>query len=70
MYQRAAKTKPASMTSMDGMAQVAFFRIAKEELTKAGYEDPAFYFEQVEDWLRSGKSLPSTEREVGKVLGL
>mgnify|MGYP003110542366 CR=1 FL=1 len=70
MYQRAAKTKPASMTSMDGMAQVAFFRVAKEELTKAGYEDPAFYFEQVEDWLRSGKSLPSTAREVGKVLGL
>jgi hypothetical protein len=58
------------MTSMDGMAQVAFFRIAKEELTKAGYEDPAFYFEQVEDWLRSGKGLPSTAREVGKVLGL
>ena len=52
------------------MAQVAFFRIAKEELTKAGYEDPAFYFEQVEDWLRSGKGLPSTAREVGKVLGL
>ena len=70
MYQRAAKTKPASMTSMDGMAQVAFFRIAKEELTKAGYEDPAFYFEQVEDWLRSGKGLPSSAREVGKVLGL
>ena len=70
MYQRAAKTKPASMTSMDGMAQVAFFRVAKEELTKAGYEDPAFYFEQVEDWLRSGKSLPSTAREVGKVLGV
>ena len=70
MYQRAAKTKPASMTSMDGMAQVAFFRIAKEELTKAGYEDPAFYFEQVEDWLRSGKGLPSSAHEVGKVLGL
>lgn len=70
MYQRAAKTKPASMTSMDGMTQVSFFRIAKEELTKAGYEDPAFYFEQVEDWLRSGKSLPTTEKEVGRVLGL
>lgn len=70
MYQRAAKSKPASMTSMDGMAQVSFFRIAKEELIKAGYEDPAFYFEQVEEWLRSGKSLPTTERDVGKVLGL
>ena len=58
------------MTSMDGMSQVAFFRIAKEELTKAGQEDPAFYLEQVEEWLRSGKNLPTTERDVGKVLGL
>ena len=70
MYQRAAKTKPASMGSMDGMAQVSFFRIAKEELQNAGCDDEAFYFEQVEDWLRSRKSLPTTEKEVGKVLGL
>ena len=27
-------------------------------------------FEQMEDWLRSGKKLPTTEREVGKALGL
>jgi len=70
MFQRSAKSKPATMTSMDGMAQVSFFRIAKEELIKAGYEDPAFYFEQIEEWLRSGKKLPTSEREVGKALGL
>ena len=69
MYQRAAKKKPA-MVSIDGMSTVTFFRIAKEELQNAGYDDEAFYFEQVEDWLRSGKSLPTTEKEVGKVLGL
>jgi|TARA_R100000951_G_scaffold60006_1_gene50422 hypothetical protein len=70
MFQRAAKSKPASMTSMDGMAQVSFFRTAKEELIKAGYDDPAYYFEMIEEWLRSGKNLPTTEREVGKALGL
>lgn len=71
MYQRAAKSKPASMSpGMDGMAQVSFFRVAKEELNNAGHDDAAFYFEQIEDWLRSGKSLPTSEREVGKVLGL
>lgn len=70
MYQRAAKKKPASMTSMDGMTQVTFFRIAKEELESVGYNDSAFYFEQVEEWLRSGKSLPTTNKEVSKVLGL
>lgn len=70
MYQRAAKKKPASMASMDGMAQVTFFRIAKEELESVGYNDSAFYFEQVEEWLRSGKSLPTTDKEVSKVLGL
>jgi hypothetical protein len=70
MFQRAAKSKPASMNSVDGMAQVSFFRVAKEELEGAGYTDAAFYFEQVEEWLRSGKSLPTTGKEVSKVLGL
>jgi hypothetical protein len=70
MFQRAAKSKPASMNSMDGMAQVSFFRAAKEELEGVGYTDAAFYFEQVEEWLRSGKSLPTTGKEVSKVLGL
>jgi len=70
MFQRSAKKKPASMTSMDGMSTVTFFRLAKEELESVGYNDSAFYFEQVEEWLRSGKSLPTTEKEVSKVLGL
>jgi len=67
MFQRSAKKKPASM---DGMSTVTFFRLAKEELESVGYNDSAFYFEQVEEWLRSGKSLPTTEKEVSKVLGL
>jgi hypothetical protein len=37
----------------------AFFRDAKEALEKQGHDDAAFYFEQCEDWIRSGKSLSS-----------
>lgn len=70
MFQRAGKKKPASMASLDGMTTVTFFKLAKENLERAGYEDEAFYFEQVEEWLRSGKSLPTTDKEVSKVLGL
>lgn len=70
MFQRAGKKKPASMSSFDGMSTVTFFRLAKENLERAGYEDEAFYFEQVETWLRDGKGLPTTDKEVVKVLGL
>lgn len=70
MYQRAAKKRPASMSSFDGMSTVTFFKLAKENLQRVGYEDEAFYFEQVETWLRDGKSLPTTDKEVSKVLGL
>jgi len=69
MYQRRAKSKPA-VVSIDGMATVTFFKIAKQSLYNNGNEDAGFYFEQVEDWLRSGKGLPTTEKEVEKVLGL
>ena len=70
MYQRAAKKQPASASSLDGMSTVTFFKLAKENLQRVGYEDEAFYFEQVETWLRDGKSLPTTDKEVSKVLGL
>ena len=29
-----------------------------------------YYFEQVEEHLRSGKGLPSSESEIGRVLGV
>lgn len=70
MYQRAAKKQPASTSSLDGMSTVTFFKLAKENLQRVGYEDEAFYFEQVETWLRDGKGLPTTDKEVSKVLGL
>ena len=39
-------------------------------LEEYGHEDAAFYFEQVEEHLRSGKGLPVSEKEVGHVLGV
>ena len=75
MWQRANRElKEINMTmDSDGINLRKMTRLMQEcaeELEKAGYEDPAYYFEQIEDLLRSGKKLPITEREVGKALGL
>ena len=52
------------------MQTVTFFKNAKKVLEEYGHEDAAFYFEQVEDHLRSGKALPTDEKSVGSVLGV
>jgi len=64
--QRPGKFKPATLRE-ESMGIVRFFAAAKEALAKHGEEDASFYFEQVEDWLRSGHSLEDDPR---KVLGL
>jgi hypothetical protein len=68
--QRAGKWKPAAMTDnrSNGMQLVTFFKEAKEDLKRHGQDDAAFYFEQVEDWLREGKSL--TDKRASYILGL
>ena len=68
--QRRGKWKPASMSQGDNMRTVTFFKYAKKMLEQYGHEDAAFYFEQVEEHLRGGKGLPSSEKEIGKVLGV
>jgi len=68
--QRPGRTHRATAGDNRGMGTMAFFKQAAIALNEAGYEDPAFYFEQVVDHLRSGGSLPTTQREVEKVLGL
>ena len=52
------------------MGMLMFFKNAYQSLNEAGYEDEAFYFEQVVDHLRNGGSLPQDKRGVEKVLGL
>ena len=68
--QRPGKMKPAAMSDnrSNGMQVVTFFKEAKEALERSGNGDAAFYFEQVEDWLREGKTL--TDKRVEHILGL
>lgn len=69
--QRSGKTHRAALS--DGMQDMKirnFFRDAKELLEEAGEEDAAFYFEQVVEHINSGKSLPSTRKEVSRILGV
>jgi hypothetical protein len=68
--QRAGKWKAASMQGGDDMTMVNFFKYTKELLEERGEGDAAFYFEQVEDHLRTGKGLSSDKNTIAKILGL
>ena len=45
----------------------SFFKLKLEDADK---EDEAFNMEQMVDWLRSGKPLPTSEEQVIKALGI
>ena len=45
-------------------------KLAASVLKDAGYEDPAFYFEQLTDHMSSGKPLPLTEQDMIRALGV
>ena len=68
--QRAGRTYRAAANDNSGMGVDLFFKNAAQALNEAGYEDPAFYFEQIVDHLRDGGGLPKDKRETEKVLGL
>jgi hypothetical protein len=68
--QRAGKFKPATLREGGGMQQVNFFKYAKEVLESEGHDDAAFYFEQMETWLRDGKGLPQDARSIANELGV
>ena len=67
--QRPGKMKPASM-SHDNFRTITFFKEGKRLLEEYGHEDAAYYFEQVVEHLQSGKPLPTSDREAGRVLGV
>ena len=52
------------------MGTLKFFKIAQKVLEKENKTDEAFNFEQMVDWLQSGKRLPLTEEDVIKALGI
>ena len=47
-----------------------FFKTASKVLKDAGKEDEAFYFEQMEDYIKSGKPLPTSEESITRALGV
>ena len=47
-----------------------FFKTAAKLLNESGKEDEAFYMEQMVDYLRSGKPLPTSEDEIVRALGI
>ena len=72
--QRPAKTYRAAANDTAGgyndLATRMFFRDAAAMLEKEGYSDPAFYFEQIADYLAEGKSLPTDRKLISRALGL
>tara|TARA_R110000822_G_scaffold5031_13_gene21880 strand:+ start:6362 stop:6577 length:216 start_codon:yes stop_codon:yes gene_type:complete len=71
MNQRAAKmSKPIGDERINPMTLMQFTRECARQLNGAGYEDSAFYFEQIVDHLRAGKGLTADPRKVSSILGL
>jgi|TARA_B100001093_G_scaffold274475_1_gene262423 hypothetical protein len=68
--QRPGKVVRAIEPSMKDMSMYKFFKLAKKVLEDSGKEDEAFYFEQMEDWLKQGKPIPTTEEQTIKALGV
>jgi len=52
------------------MSLFKFFKEASIQLNDAGHEDAAFYFEQMQDWISSGKKLPTDKDTTIKALGI
>lgn len=71
MNQRMGKSHKASgADNGESMKLYQFFKSCRRQLEEEGHEDAAFYFEQVEEYLKSGKSLPGLDKQVANILGL
>ena len=75
MWQRANRElKEINMTmDSDGINLRKMTRLMQEcaeELEKAGYEDPAYYFNQVVDYLQEDYSMKRGFDPASKILGL
>ena len=69
--QRRGNWRKASVAD-DGreMRLYSFIKRCRTALQDEGMEDASFYFEMIEDHLKEGKSLPSDEKGVSRLLGL
>tara|TARA_E500000178_G_C16958505_1_gene724865 strand:+ start:571 stop:786 length:216 start_codon:yes stop_codon:yes gene_type:complete len=68
--QRPGKVIRAADPTMKDMTTLKFFKNAQKVLEQSDKEDEAFYFEQMVDWLSSGRPLPTTEEQTIKALGI
>jgi hypothetical protein len=74
VYLRMSNQRPGKVEKKldrNGDMQVyKFFKTAAKLLKEEGKEDEAFYMEQMVDWLKSGKPLPTSEESIIKALGI
>ena len=68
--QRPGKTHRAALgDDLQQMHLKNFFRSCKEILEHE-HPDSAFYFEQLQDHIEAGNSLPQDKREIQRLLGV
>ena len=68
--QRKGKYQSRPDVGGQDMNMLKFFKTAQKVLEREKKTDEAFNFEQMADWLQSGKRLPLTEEDVIKALGI
>ena len=68
--QRPGKIQSRPDVGNQDMNMLKFFKAAQKVLEKENKPDEAFNFEQMVDWIQSGKRLPLTEEDVIKALGI
>jgi len=68
--QRKGKYQSRPDVGGQDMNMLKFFKVTQKVLEKENKKDEAFNFEQMADWLQSGKRLPLTEEDVIKALGI
>lgn len=70
MNQRFAKTMKRDITTINPQNLISVLKEGSSQLTDSGEKDAAFFFDQIVDWIRAGKSLSSEQKTVSKMLGL
>ena len=72
MNQRPLKRNKAVFNDNGSMLRqvINFAEEAEELLEQQGEEDAAFYFGQVEDWLRDGGRIQTGHNDVARILGV
>lgn len=70
MNQRFAKSMKRDITTINPQNLISVLKEASSQLGANKEHDAAFFFDQIVDWIRSGKSLSSDSKQVSKMLGI